>query len=141
MASITFKSERKCQVATGEWFDPYTGETITNATKLDMDHMVPLKNAHDSGGWAWDKDRKSAFANEMSQEHHLIAVTASANRSKGARGPEKWKPANRDYWCDYATDWVQIKVDWELSATKTEWAELQEMLQTCDIVPAIRPVR
>ena len=141
LASVTFKSERKCQVATGEWFDPYTGETITNATKLDMDHMVPLKNAHDSGGWAWDKDRKSAFANEMSQEHHLIAVTASANRSKGARGPEKWKPANRDYWCDYATDWVQIKVDWELSATKTEWAALQEMLQTCDVVPAIRPVR
>jgi hypothetical protein len=69
-------------VATGEWFDPYTGETITNSTKLDIDHMVPLKNAHDSGGWACDKDKKSAFANEMSQEDHLIAVTASANRGK-----------------------------------------------------------
>ena len=136
MASVTFKRERKCQVATGEWFDPYTGETITNATKLDIDHMVPLKNAHDSGGWAWDKDKKSAFANEMSQEDHLIAVTASANRSKGARGPEKWKPANRAYWCDYATDWMQIKVGWELSATKTEWAALQEMLETCDVAPA-----
>ena len=44
--------------------------------------MIPLKNAHDSGGWACDKDKKSAFANEMSQEDHLIAVTASANRGK-----------------------------------------------------------
>ena len=82
LAKVAFKTDRKCQVATGEWFDPYTGETITNATTLDIDHMVPLKNAHDSCGWAWDKDRKSAFANEMSQEDHLIAVTASANRSK-----------------------------------------------------------
>ena len=47
----------------GEWFDPYTGETVTDATRLDIDHMIPLKNAHDSGGWAWDESRKAAFAN------------------------------------------------------------------------------
>ena len=141
LAMVTFKRERKCQVATGEWFDPYTGETVTDATRLDIDHMVPLKNAHDSGAWAWDKDKKSAFANEMSYADHLMAVTASANRKKGARGSEKWKPANRDHWCDYAIDWVEIKVGWDLSATKTEWGALQEMLQTCDSAPAMKPAR
>ena len=50
----TFKSSKQCQVATGEWLDPYTGLTVTDSIKLDVDHMVPLKNAHDSGGWAWD---------------------------------------------------------------------------------------
>ena len=69
--------------------------------------------------------------------HHLIAVTASANRKKGApRGPEEWKPTNRGYWCDYAIDWVQIKTDWDFSATKAEWGALQEILETCDSTPS-----
>ena len=131
---VTFKSDKQCQVATGEWLAPYTGAVITDATQLDVDHMVPLKNAHVSGGWAWDKDKKAAYANEMEYANHLIAVTASANRKKGAKGPEEWKPANQDYWCDYAIAWVQIKVEWELSVTKAEWAALQEMLNTCDPV-------
>ncbi|MCL0044562.1 lamin tail domain-containing protein [Dehalococcoidia bacterium] len=128
---VAFKTDKRCQAGTGEWLDPYTGITITDATTLDVDHMVPLKNAHDSGGWAWEKDRKAAFANEMGYADHLIAVTASANRKKGAKGPEQWKPSNRDYWCNYAIDWVQIKVTWELSVTKAEWVALQEMLKTC----------
>lgn len=132
LKEVAFKRDKKCQVATGEWLDPYTGITVTDATKLDVDHMVPLKNAHDSGGWEWAKDRKAAFANEMGYADHLIAVTASANRQKGAKGPEEWKPANQDYRCDYAVDWVQIKVDWELSVTMAEWAALQDMLKTCD---------
>ena len=69
--------------------------------------------------------------------HHLIAVTASANRKKGARGPEEWKPANRGYWCDYAIDWVQIKADWDLSVTNAEWEAVQEMLGTCDTKPSV----
>ena len=140
LAKVAFKTDRKCQVATGEWFDLYTGETITDATRLDVDHMIPLKNAHNSGGWAWDKSRKAAFANEMSYADHLIAVTASANRKKGARGPEAWKPTNKGYWCDYAIDWVQIKIDWDLSATKAEWGALQEMLETCASTPSIQAV-
>ena len=140
LAKVAFKTDRKCQVATGEWLDPYTGETVTDATRLDIDHMIPLKNAHNSGGWAWDKSRKAAFANEMSYADHLIAVTASANRKKGARGPEEWKPTNRGYWCDYAIDWVQIKTDWDFSATKAEWGALQEMLETCDSTPSIPAV-
>ena len=140
LIEVTFKSPKQCQVATGKWLDPYTGDTITDATKLDVDHMVPLKNAHDSGGWAWDKDKKAAYANEMGYADHLIAVTASANRKKSARGPEGWKPTNEGYWCDYAIDWVQIKFDWGLSATKAEWAALQEMLVTCDNPPSYTPV-
>ena len=140
VVEVKFKDPNNCQVATGEWLDPFTGETITDATKLDVDHMVPLKNAHDSGGWAWDKDRKKAYANYMMYEDHLIAVTASANRKKGAKGPEDWKPSNEAYWCDYAKDWIEIKSHWKLTATNSEWTALQEMTETCDQAIAITPV-
>tara|TARA_Y100001960_G_scaffold178614_1_gene187319 strand:+ start:1510 stop:2745 length:1236 start_codon:yes stop_codon:yes gene_type:complete len=132
LVSVGFKNSKNCQVASGEWFDPYTGETLTDATKLDVDHMVPLKNAHDSGGWAWDKERKSNYANYLQYEDHLIAVTASANRKKGAKAPDEWRPTNENYWCDYATNWIAIKVEWGLSATKSEWKALEEMLSDCE---------
>ena len=140
VVDVKFKEPNNCQVATGEWLDPFTGETITDATKLDVDHMVPLKNAHDSGGWAWDKDRKKAYANYMMYEDHLIAVTASANRKKGAKGPEDWKPSNEAYWCDYAKGWIEIKSQWKLTATNLEWTALQEMTETCGQAIAITSV-
>ena len=140
LTDVKFKDERECQVASGRWDDPYTGNTLTDATKLDVDHMVPLKNAHDSGGWAWDKKRKSEYANHMLYEDHLIAVTASENRKKGAKGPDKWKPSNKAHWCDYATDWIEIKVEWGLSATQSEWDALAEMIGTCEQSISITPV-
>ena len=44
-----------------------------------------------------------------------VAVTASANRAKGARGPEDWRPPDDAYWCQYGKDWVSVKVEWELT--------------------------
>lgn len=52
---VTFKTDKHCHVVSGKWTDPYTGEVITNASDLDIDHMVPLKEAHDSGGWQWTR--------------------------------------------------------------------------------------
>ena len=137
---VNFKDNQNCQVSTGEWLDPYTGYRVTDATKLDVDHMVPLKNAHDSGAWAWDKNRKSNYANYMQYQNHLIAVTASANRQKGAQGPEKWMPSNKIYWCEYSKNWIEIKVKWSLSATKSEWNALQRMQETCDVALNVTPI-
>ena len=110
---------------------PFTGTTVTEATKLDIDHMVPLANAHHTGGHAWTPERKRAYANDLTSDAHLIAVTSSANRSKGARGPDQWRPPDEGYWCQYATDWVSIKTTWGLTATPAESEALSEMLKTC----------
>ena len=90
---VTFKSDERCRVATGNWTGPYTATEVDDPSRLDIDHMVPLANAHRSGGWAWDRDRKAAFANDLEFPGHLIATTAKANRAKGADGPEDWRPS------------------------------------------------
>ena len=128
---ITFKSADECRVAMGEWHGKYTGLVFTNPGDLDVDHFVPLANAHRSGGWAWDKVRKQAYANDLSYAGHLIAVQNSANRSKDSRGPEDWRPKVKAYWCQYATDWVTIKNNYGLTATQAEFDALAEMLGTC----------
>ena len=131
VAPVTFANSQECTVATGLWEAPFTGFDILLAGDLDVDHMVPLANAHRSGGRAWDDEKKKAFANELSYPGHLVAVTASASRSKGARGPDEWRPRDEAYWCQYAVDWITIKFTWELAATATEWEALLEMLGTC----------
>ena len=129
---VAFKDDRKCKVDSGSWTDPYTGEVVQDPSKLDVDHMVPLANAHDSGGHAWDDDRRARYANSLDYPGHLIATTASANRSKGRKGPDEWRPTDQAYWCQYAIDWVVIKRDWELTATEVESAALRVMLDTCE---------
>ena len=127
-----FKTAKECQVASGTWTGPYTGRQFSDPSKLDIDHMVPLANAHRSGGWDWDDAKKRQYANDLSYEGHLLAVKASANRSKGSDGPEDWKPEDESYWCEYATHWTNIKVAWDLTATERELADLKQMLETCD---------
>ena len=131
LTPVSMMDSDTCRVDQGLWADPYTGLNFTSAADLDVDHMVPLANAHLSGAWQWTMVQKKAYANDMSDAGHLIAVQAAANRSKGARGPEDWKPDNQDYHCDYAKIWISIKARWGLSATNLEWLALLEMLDTC----------
>ena len=134
----SFRTDRRCRVTSVKWLAPYTGTVVTDPGKLDIDHMVPLGNAHDSGAWRWTAQQREQYANFLGDPQHLIAVTASANRSKGARGPENWKPEDRSYWCQYATDWITIKDDWGLTATLREADALSGMLNTCANPPTLQ---
>ena len=128
---VTYTDPGRCRVASGTWNGPYTGEVFTDPRGLDIDHMVPLAEAHYSGGWKWSEEKRRQYANLLTYEGHLIAVQASENRSKGSRGPAYWKPPNRNYWCQYAIDWITIKTQWNLFGGEDEAAALAEMLKTC----------
>ena len=117
--------------ADGTWFSWYDGMVISEASRLDIDHMVPLAEAHSSGAWRWSSSRKAAFANDLLHPEALAVVSASSNRSKGSRDPSEWRPPDGSAWCRYATDWVTVKAAWGLTADRAEVGALQEMLDTC----------
>ena len=139
--AVTFQTEDRCRVATGLWEGPYTGTAVDDPGDLDVDHMVPLQNAHRSGGWRWSPERKRQYANYLGYDNHLIATTSSANRSKGSKGPEEWRPPLEDYWCTYAIDWVSIKNEWGLTVTEVEYVALSEMLATCKTTVLLQPAQ
>ena len=121
---VLFTSTSECYVQSGKWFDPYNGEYFYFASDLDIDHFIPLYNAHISGGWEWSEEKKTLFANNIEDPDMLIAVKNSTNRNKSASTPENWKPVNKSYWCEYALDWIRIKYEWGLTATQSEWNNL-----------------
>lgn len=129
---VTFKTEKECLVATGRWYDPYSGMGFTDATKLDIDHFVPLSNAHHSGGGEWTPERKRLYANDIESLDHLIPVLAKLNRQKGARGPDEWMPPNGDYACQYAATWVTIKMRWGLGMTDAERRKVADVIGACE---------
>jgi len=109
-----------CRVLSGTWNDPYTGNTYTDPSILDIDHVIPLKDAHYSGGWQWTAAQKQAFSNDLTNPETLIAVYNGANRSKGGRTPADWLPPNEPYKCEFVKIWVQIKERYNLSLSARE---------------------
>jgi hypothetical protein len=124
---VTLSSDG-CRVMAGAWYDPYTGNTYTDPSVLDVDHMVPLETAHNSGGYEWAADKKRAYANDLGLAKSLIAVSASANRSKGSRGPAQWLPPNHDYRCDYVKDWYEVKRRHRLALGSQDIAAIESVI-------------
>lgn len=106
-----------CSVKSGQWEDYYYPEVLTDAKRIDIDHLVPLKHANNSGGDIWTKDKKQEFANDS---ENLVITNLKYNRQKGSQGIDTWLPSNKDYACKYMKDWVHIKTKYNLSFSSEE---------------------
>ena len=122
----------KWKVEEGLWFCPYTGRTTYDPSDIDIDHMIPLKEVHQSGGHAWNAQRKQDYANDIDNPNTLIAVDDSSNISKLDRDPANWLPPNRSYWCEYLTAWVNVKKKWDLTVDQAEVDALKKGFKACD---------
>ncbi|KAL0474166.1 hypothetical protein QR685DRAFT_470755 [Neurospora intermedia] len=119
-----------CSATSGTWASPYDGGVWTAASDVDIDHMVPLKNAWVSGANAWTTSKRQQFANDINSPQ-LWAVTDNVNQSKSDKSPDAWKPPLTSFYCTYAKAWVQVKYTWALTITSAEKSALTSMLNTC----------
>lgn len=53
-----------CSAESGTWYSDYDGATWTDPGDVDIDHVVPLREAWVSGARSWTASRREAFANE-----------------------------------------------------------------------------
>lgn len=122
--------ETGCKIVSGQWYSPYDNTTLTDPSKLDIDHMVPLKEAWRSGAHLWTDNKREAYANDLTWEYSLIAVTAGSNRSKSDQDPSDWMPTNKEYTCDYVYAWVSVKIRWQLTVDTDEHNTLNRLTET-----------
>ena len=92
-----------CTVSVGHWVDPWSGRAFQYASDRDVNHHVPLANAHYSGAHAWPKHMKEAYYNHTKLPVALNAISGVDDHSKRAVGPERWRPALAERHCAHAT--------------------------------------
>ncbi len=124
----TFTSSSSCTVATGRWYSYYDGLTWTAASDVDVDHVVALKEAWESGARRWSTTDRTRYANDLGYSRTLLAVTDNVNQSKADRDPAEWLPPRTAAHCTYAVNWVLIKYRWRLTLDSTERNRLFTLL-------------
>ncbi|KAG9080034.1 hypothetical protein FRC06_007154 [Ceratobasidium sp. 370] len=119
-----------CAAISGTWKSAYDGATWTAASDLDIDHLVPLKEAWVSGARSWTTARRQSFANDLTRPQ-LIAVTDNVNQAKGDKDPAEWMPPLASYHCTYVRAWITVKYYYELTIDSDEKSALTSYLDNC----------
>ena len=114
--------------STEKWF---TRPSESHRVFIDIDHLVPLREAHDSGAHGWERAKRIAYANDLTNPGHLIAVDAPTNRSKGDRDPAEGMPPNQDFHCAYVVAWVAVTRAWGLTLDQAEADAIGLVLAGC----------
>jgi hypothetical protein len=120
-----------CRITAARWTSYYDGKVFESPARIDIDHLVPLAEAFDSGAWAWSAAEREAYANDLSDSRHLVAVSAAQNRAKADRDPAQWMPAEAGAACRYVSEWTAVKLRWALSADVAEAAALAQIAAGC----------
>ena len=107
-----------CDVTTGRWLSYYDRLTWTDPGDVDIDHVVPLAEAWDSGAGRWSSNTRERYANDLGDPRTLVAVTDNVNQSKGDQDMAEWQPAFGR--CRYVRAWVAVKLRWSLKVDRLE---------------------
>lgn len=99
-----------CKVIAGNWLSIYDGKTVSDPAELEIDHVVALKEAWDSGAWSWDRSRQEAFGNDLDDPRSLRAQVVQIDR------PTPMKHAASTYHPVYYADSATLRSNRQSSA-------------------------
>ncbi len=120
-----------CTLTGGRWYSYYNNTSYTLPSDLDIDHMVPLAEAWDSGARSWTTTKRQSYANDLTDSRTLVAVKDSVNQSKGDRDPAEWMPTYSGATCRYVQEWVAVKKRWALTVDSAEKSALTSLAAGC----------
>jgi TM2 domain-containing membrane protein YozV len=121
-----------CVVLRGTLDSPYSGETVAfdrENNTIDIDHVVALSDAWQTGAMRWDEQTMREFANDPL---NLLAVESSLNRQKGDGDAATWLPPAKDYRCEYVARQIAVKDKYDLWVKPAEADAMERVLGDCE---------
>ncbi len=132
LTQIVFKTgTRDCKVISGQLYDPFSGKTLifsSSKSTVDIDHLVSLSNAWQTGAAYFDKKTRESLANDPL---NLLAVDAKLNRQKGDADAATWLPPLKSFRCEYVARQVAVKAKYSLWVTSAEKDAITRVLSSC----------
>jgi hypothetical protein len=123
-----------CKVQSGTLNDPYTGKIINftrgeaTSAEVQIDHVVALSNAWQTGAQQLSYDQRVALANDPLE---LLAVDGPANQNKGDGDAATWLPPNKPFRCQYVSRQISVKAKYGLWVTSAERDAIASILPAC----------
>jgi len=135
LISRTFQSSRdRCIIIEGVLIDPYSGERIefirgrVTSLAVQIDHVVALSNAWQTGAFRWSEEKRKRFANDPL---NLLAVKGSLNSQKGDGDAATWLPPKKSFRCAYVARQIAVKLSYGLWLTSPEKGAMERVLAKC----------
>lgn len=134
LTKVIFKADtNNCKVIAGTLLDPYSNKLIEfdlskSASTIDIDHVVALSNAWQTGAFQLTLTQRTNFANDPL---NLLAVDFKLNRQKGDADAATWLPPYKSYRCTYVARQVAVKTKYKLWVTAPEKAAISNLLTAC----------
>ena len=125
---------RECVVLSGTLIDPFSGETINfvrgnvSSMEVQIDHVVALSNAWQTGAVKLSIKDRTAFANDPM---NLLAVKGRLNSQKRDGDAATWLPPLKSYRCDYVARQIAVKIKYKLWFTAPEKEAMVRILKSC----------
>lgn len=135
LVDVTYApGKKKCKIQSGTLQDPYTGKTIffqrgeKTSAAIQIDHLVPLANAYQTGAQQLSASEKANFANDP---RNLLAVDGPENEKKSDGDAATWLPSNKAYRCQYVSAQIRVKSIYHLWVTPPEKSAMERVLSAC----------
>ena len=123
-----------CAVLSGVLNDPYTATSVEfqrgpgSSALVQIDHIVALSDAWQTGAQDWDELKRRNFANDP---RNLQATLGWANQEKGDGDAATWLPPNTAYRCAFVSRIVDVKAAYRLWVTPAEHDAISGVLAGC----------
>ena len=122
---VEFATSRKCRVVQGYWIGGLTGIVLSDASDVEIDHVIPLSYAHRHGGFSWTPLKKERFANDPI---NLIPTYDLENRKKSDKGPSEYLPSDKTLACSYLEQWQTIATKYGVKIAEKDMAVMRRAL-------------
>ena len=112
----------------GGIFSPYTLRFLPDMGETDIEHIVAVSEAHESGLSSRSDSERKAFGQDLD---NLTLAEPHLNRhQKAGKDPSEWLPENNQCW--YVAKYIEIKKKYGLTMDAAEAAAVFKVYESCE---------